>query len=259
MHGPDGTDYVNKNRFTEVVKNQRIVFEHVSYPHHLTTLTFAAEGNKTQLKWQMIFESAEELKQVVKTFKADDGLAQNLHKLEAHLHDMKSAETKELTLTRTFNAPRELVFKAWSTPQHMAHWWGPKGFTMENMSLDFRPGGVFHYCMKAPNGHEMWGRFVYQEINAPESIVFVNSFSDTDGNITRSPFSATWPLEILNKLTLTEDEGKTTLTLKGRPVNANEEELNTFAAMTSGMEQGFKGTFDQLDEYLAGLNTKATH
>jgi uncharacterized protein YndB with AHSA1/START domain len=74
-------------------------------------------------------------------------------------------------------------------------WFGPKGFKMPGAKIDFRPGGTFHYCMEAPNGEEMWGKFVYREIVAPERIVFVSSFSDEDGEVTRHPLSPDWPLE----------------------------------------------------------------
>src|SRR3954465_11026908 len=97
--------------------------------------------------------------------------------------------------SRTFDAPRELVWKAWSERARLMEWFGPKGFKMPAAKLDFRPGGSFHYCLEAPNGQEMWGKFVYREIVSPEKIVLVNSFSDEAGGITRHPMSATWPLE----------------------------------------------------------------
>jgi uncharacterized protein YndB with AHSA1/START domain len=78
---------------------------------------------------------------------------------------------RELVITRTFDAPRELVFKAWTDPEHLQHWWGPKGFTFDVAKLDFRPGGIFHYSMRSPDGHVMWGKFVYREIVEPEKIV----------------------------------------------------------------------------------------
>ena len=87
MHGPDGTDFKNKKVFTEIVKPERIVFEHVNHPKHITTVTFTAEGKKTMLKWHMLFESKEQFEQVVKTFKADEGLKQNIEKLEKYLDD----------------------------------------------------------------------------------------------------------------------------------------------------------------------------
>lgn len=85
MHGPDGTDYKNKSTYKEIVKPERIVFEHVSGPKFVTTITFTEEGNKTHLRWHMLFESAEQFQQVVKTFKADEGLKQNIVKLEEYL------------------------------------------------------------------------------------------------------------------------------------------------------------------------------
>jgi uncharacterized protein YndB with AHSA1/START domain len=89
MHGPDGTDYKNKKIFKEIVKPERIVFEQVSAPKHLTTVTFTADGNKTLLTWHMLFETAEQFQQVVKVFKADEGLKQNVDKLEVYLQHTK--------------------------------------------------------------------------------------------------------------------------------------------------------------------------
>lgn len=160
---------------------------------------------------------------------------------------------KQLIITRTLNAPRALVFKVWTEAEHLAQWWGPKGFTLVVSNLDFRPGGLFHYCMKSPDGFVMWGRFDYREIIAPEKIVFTNSFSDEAGNITRAPFSAVWPLKILNTLVLTEQDGKTLLTLSGYPTDATNEECATFEGMHANMQQGFAGTFEQLEAYLATI------
>jgi uncharacterized protein YndB with AHSA1/START domain len=162
----------------------------------------------------------------------------------------------EFVITRIFDAPRELVWKVHAEVEHMAHWWGPKGLTWIGGTLDFRPGGVFHYGMRSPDGQEMWGKFVYREIVRPERIVFVNSFSNKSGGTTRAPFAADWPLEVLNTLTFTEDNGKTTLTLRGRPINATENERRRFDAVRPSMNQGFGGTFDQLAEYLAAVQSE---
>jgi uncharacterized protein YndB with AHSA1/START domain len=161
-------------------------------------------------------------------------------------------EERELVITRTFDAPRALVWKAFTEADRLEQWWGPKGFTMLVHSLDFRPGGVLHYATRSPDGHIMWGRFVYRAIQAPERIVFVSSFADEEGNTVRAPFSATWPLEILNAVTLTESDGKTVVNICGSPINATEEERDTFWSRQESVEQGFAGTFDQLAAYLAG-------
>jgi uncharacterized protein YndB with AHSA1/START domain len=153
-------------------------------------------------------------------------------------------------ISRVLDAPRERVWQAFSTSAALAQWWGPVGFAIEVAKLEFRPGGVFHYCMKSPMG-EMWGKFVYRDIAAPKRIVFINSFSNAQGDITRAPFSAAWPLEVHNTLTLAELGDKTTLTLRGGPINATAEELAVFRASFDSMRQGFGGTWDQLAAYLS--------
>lgn len=164
----------------------------------------------------------------------------------------EKATDSEFVITRVLDVPRDLVWKAWTRAERLAQWWGPKGFKIHVARLDFRPGGVFHYSMEAGNGHTMWGKFVYCEIAAPERMVFVSSFSDEAGNITRAPFfDGGWPLEVRNTLTLIERDGTTTLTLRGGPINATEDERKTFEANFDSMRQGFRGTFDQLAEYLA--------
>lgn len=161
------------------------------------------------------------------------------------------SEGKELVITRVLNVPRELVFKAWSEAEHLKRWWGPKGFEISVAQLDFRPGGFFHYNMQSPDGNQMWGKFVYQEIEAFEKIVWNNSFSDEAGNIVRAPFSDLIPLEIRNVVTFSENNGITTMTLCSGPINATDEERSFFEGMFESMEQGFGGTFDQLEQYLA--------
>ena len=165
----------------------------------------------------------------------------------------QQAANNKLLLTRTFDAPRNLVFQVWSELDHLKKWWGPEGFEWVYAKLDFRPGGMFHYSMRAPQGFEMWGKFVYHEIDAPERVVFVNSFCDAEGNIVRAPFNPAFPLEIRNVLTFTEQEGKTTITMRGGPINATEEEQATFRDMKDSMNQGFNGTFNQLEAYLKSV------
>jgi len=157
-----------------------------------------------------------------------------------------------LLLKREFDAPIDLVYKVWTDPAHFGNWWGPKGFSLEVAKMDVRPGGMFLGCQKSPDGeHAMWGKFVYQEVQAPEKLVWVQSFSDEEGNTVRAPFNPNWPLEILNILTLEDNEGKTVLTLQGGPLNASDEEQAAFDAMAPMVAQGFEGTFEQLANYLA--------
>jgi uncharacterized protein YndB with AHSA1/START domain len=158
---------------------------------------------------------------------------------------------KELVITRVFDAPLALVWQAFAEAERMARWWGPQGCTISVSKFELRPGGIFHYSMQMPDGNVWWGRFEYREIEALERIVFVNSFSDEAGGVTRAPFSATWPLEMLTTMTFSEQGGKTTITLRVGAIHAADDERRTFEDGFDSMRQGFGGTFDQLAEYLA--------
>jgi uncharacterized protein YndB with AHSA1/START domain len=92
MHGPDGTDYKNKSIFREIVPHKKIVYEHISGPKFMATVEFTSMGEKTEIRWQMVFNTVEEFVQTVKTFKADEGLKQNIVKLDAYLATMKIAD-----------------------------------------------------------------------------------------------------------------------------------------------------------------------
>lgn len=158
---------------------------------------------------------------------------------------------REFVIERVFDAPRELVWKAFTEVERLKHWWGPKGFKMLSCKLDLRPGGLFHYGMQAPDGRVMWGRWVFREIVAPEWLTIIVSFSDEGGGVTPHPFAPNWPKEMLGTSTFTAQGGKTLLTTRTVAFNATDEERKTFEAGFDGMEQGFTGTWDQLAAYLA--------
>jgi len=168
---------------------------------------------------------------------------------------MTSTETnlQEFTISRTFDAPRELVWKCLIEPEHLQQWLSPAGFSNRSLRLELRPGGTYHYFMSSPDGKEMWGKMIYREITAPERLVYVQSFSDASGGNTRHPMSATWPLEMLSTLTLAEKDGKTTLTIHWTPENATPEEKETFANAHAGMTQGWTGSLDNLTAYLTKI------
>ncbi len=161
-----------------------------------------------------------------------------------------SGPGKTFTITRTFNAPRELVFDVWTDVKHLTKWFGPKGFTVRFGSLELKPGGTYLYSMTSPDGKEMWGKWVFREIKRPEKIVLVNSFSDAAGGLKRHPWSPNWPLETLSTTTLVEADGKTVMTLVWQPINATDLERQTFDGAIDGMTGGWTGTFDQLEAYL---------
>lgn len=165
------------------------------------------------------------------------------------MNDLKN----EFTITRVFNAPRDLVFQLWTDPLHLSKWFGPTGSTINSFKMDFRVGGIFLYNMKIQNGLEMWGKWHFQEILPPEKIIFIQSFSDSKGNIVKNPMTENWPLEVFSTIVFKEANGKTTLEIKWLPIHATETELEVFYSAFGNMQMGWSGTFDRLEDYLKNI------
>ncbi|MDB6113269.1 MAG: hypothetical protein JWQ83_792 [Lacunisphaera sp.] len=147
---------------------------------------------------------------------------------------------QEFIITRVFDAPRELVWQAWTDPAQLAQWWGPRNFTNPVCKLDLRPGGAIHVIMRAPNGvdYPMGGN--YREIIAPERLVLTTGALDGKGRLM---------FELLHTLSFVEQEGKTTLTISSRVI-----------ATTPGAEKyigGFEAGMTQSLERLASLLAKS--
>jgi uncharacterized protein YndB with AHSA1/START domain len=145
-----------------------------------------------------------------------------------------SDEMPKLVLTRTFAAPRALVFKAWTEPKQMARWWGPKGFTNPVCEMDVRPGGDIRINMRAPDGVEYPMTGFFREVVPPERLVFVcHAHPDEEGNPR---------LEVVNTVTFAERAGKTTLTVQAVVVRARPGSETAIG----GMETGWTQSLDRL-------------
>jgi uncharacterized protein YndB with AHSA1/START domain len=150
----------------------------------------------------------------------------------------KPLAEREITITRVFDAPRELVFKAWTDAKHVAQWWGPKGFTSPVCEIDARVGGMLRMHMRAPDGtvYPMKGQI--RELVAPERLVFTNIAVDAAGRHL---------LEGLTTVTFADEGGKTKLTLHTKAVAVVEDA----AAYLQGMEAGWTQSIDKLQAFLA--------
>ncbi len=145
---------------------------------------------------------------------------------------------RALVITRMFDAPRALVFKAWTDPKHVAQWWGPNGFTNPVCTLDVRPGGAIYIEMTSSDGVMIPNKGIFHEVVEPERLVFTTmAFEDEDG---------TPQLEVLNTVTFVEHNGKTHLTLHAVVKHSTLE----VAPSLSGMEQGWNESLDRLTETL---------
>jgi uncharacterized protein YndB with AHSA1/START domain len=162
-----------------------------------------------------------------------------------------AAKGTDFVLTRVFDAPRSLLFKVWTEPEHLQQWFSPKGYAVISARMDLRPGGTYHYGMRMADGKEMWGKWIFKEIVPPERIVFVDTFSDSQGGLTRHPFAPDWPPKMMSTITFAEHEGRTTLTVRWAPHDATEIEQRKFDAGHDSMRMGWGGTMEQLTAHLA--------
>jgi uncharacterized protein YndB with AHSA1/START domain len=144
-----------------------------------------------------------------------------------------------LTLTRVFDAPRALVFKLWSEPQHLARWWGPQGWRVATVAMDFRIGGAWKVCLCSDDGLDFWMGGEYREIRAPERLVFSFKWDAAHGKP---------KLDTVATVILTEEGGKTRLDLHQAPFAARD--------ARAAHQGGWGDTLDRLAAYLAEVEAR---
>lgn len=254
MHGPDGIDYPNNTKYFEVEKYSRLVYDHGGNddqpPLFRVTVNFTEIKGKTKMDMTMALKTAEAAEQTKKFIKSANGNS-TWDRLAEYL-EKETSNKEKFFINRTFEAPLEVMFKMWTDPKHLAKWLPPSGADMEFIKADIRPGGSSFYVMKGAYG-TMYGKANYLEITKPNRLVYTQIFTDKDGNISRHPMAPTWPETMLTTVTFAE-EGPTTTRVtvmwetQGK---VTAEELATFVQSKAGMNQGWTGSFDKLEEILA--------
>lgn len=160
---------------------------------------------------------------------------------------MPPAEPEMLTIVREFNAPRDLVFQAWTEPDHIKQWWGPKDFSCPSYTAELKVGGRYLGCMQSPEGQSFWSGGEFLEIDPPRRIVTLDHFSDENGNIidpSTFGFDPAWPKQM--KVTVTFDElagNRTRLTVV--------QSVPTELAKTVQADTGWVQMLDKLADHLA--------
>jgi len=155
-------------------------------------------------------------------------------------------DTQQVRITRVFDAPRELVFRAWSDPELLARWFAPDGCTVLIRRYDFRPGGTFHTCIRNPQYGDCWCTGTFREIVAPEKFVYSVALADEKGDRAESAAfmkDPEWPVETLVTVTFTERDGKTTLILQQNVLES--------VAKRTGAHPGWLQMLDHLAAVLA--------
>jgi uncharacterized protein YndB with AHSA1/START domain len=245
MRGPNGVDYPGGGVYREIVEPERLVFTNIAEDQEgnklldgLTTVTFAEQGGKTKLTLQTravaLVAGAEAYLEGMEA-----GWTQSLERLEEEFREVTRRSDRELVFTRVFDAPRELLFEVWTDPNHLARWWGPRGFTITSLEMDARPGGVWRLIMHGPDGVDYKNRIVYLEVVKPELLVYKHAGEEKDEAIT---FTVT--------VTFEAAAGKTRLTMRMVFESA---EARDFVVQTYGAEQGAVQTLERLQEHLATI------
>ena len=185
MRGPDGTVYPMGGTFLEVVEPERLVFTTTAFNDAsgtpqlktMNTVTFSEENGKTTIVLRAVVERAvNEAKEAVKGM--EQGWSQSLERLTVLLQNFTNGvpengtADREISSTRIFDAPRDLVFKMWTDPEHIVKWWGPHGFTDTIFEMDVRPGGRWRHILHGPDGVDYKNESIYLEVVKPELLVF---------------------------------------------------------------------------------------
>lgn len=236
MRMPDGVEHPMDARFTEVVADERIAFKAKIHGdlEVQTTVTFAEHDGKTTLRVHQVYSRESDA-----TRGAHAGWTQTLDQLAAHVRSRAAttwALDREIVLARVFDAPRDLVFRAWTERGNIDKWFGPKGFTCVTHEMDVQVGGKWRFDLIAPNGHKFDNRIVFLDIASPERLVFDHG-SDKDDDPGKFRVTVTFDAQ---------GDGKTVVTLRQlHPSKQQRDATIGFGAVELGYQ-----TLDKLAEHL---------
>jgi len=255
MHGPDGQNYDNELVYAEIVHHAKIVLEHVSEPHFQAVVIFTQRGNRTEVQFRQIFDTIA-ICQALRPI-CEPANEQNFDRITLELEKMAAAgvSDRDFVMIRTLDAPKKLVYRAWTEPKLLAQWWGPEAFSCPVCELDVRPGGTYRIVMRAPEGDfPVKGDFAirgeYGEIS-PDRIVMIHDATEhpakwhdmVDPNRGDNPN----PAGLMHQTAeFVEKEGRTTVTIRTRMESPAIRE----ALQRMGMPVGWSSSLDRLVQLL---------
>jgi uncharacterized protein YndB with AHSA1/START domain len=256
MRGPDGTIYPMKGVFHEIVEPERLVFTSTAMEDEhgkplleiLNTITFEDFNGLTKLTLHAVL--------VTKDFKItpqvaaalagmEQGWSESLYRLADEVENSLKAHLaeREIVISRVFDAPLEMVWDAWTDPNQVVKWWGPRGFTTTIHEMDVRPGGVWHHTMHGPDGANYPGKSVFAEVIKHKRIDLTHSGGKEGGP--SANFHSTWTFEVEG------DQTKVTIRMVFDSTQARDMVIKEFGAIEGG-----KQTLQRLGEYLRDLTAR---
>lgn len=254
MHGPDGVDYPNIATYHEVVKYEKLVYDHGGNEERdkLFTVTaiFKEEKGKTTLDMSFSLPSEEEAKQMREFIKQAGGNS-TWDRLGEYLEN--ETQGKDVfVINRSFPTDMKTMFEMWVNPEHLQKWMGPTGASMKFIRTNVKEGGESMWAMTMPDGSTSYGVVSYKQIQPHDLFVYVQNFADKDGRLSKPSFIKNYPDRILTTVQFSAEEAHhTRVTLTWEILGAATEiERKTFHEMKAGMTQGWTGSFDKLEELL---------
>jgi uncharacterized protein YndB with AHSA1/START domain len=254
MRAPNGTIYPMKGVFHEIVEPERLVFTGTAIEDEhgkpqleiLNTITFEDFNGITKLTMhaRLVSKDLQLTPQVLAALSGmEQGWSESLYRLADELdHSLKAlAAEREIVITRVFDAPREIVWNAWTDPKQVVKWWGPRGFTTTIREMDVRPGGAWIHTLHGPDGTNYPGKSVFLEVVKPERIVLSHGGGKEGGP--SANFHSTWTFEVEG------DQTRVTIRMVFDSTQARDMVIKEFGAVEGG-----KQTLQRLGEYLRDLS-----
>lgn len=254
MHGPDGTDYPNIATYHEVVKREKLVYDHGGNEERqklfTVTVLFKEEKGKTTLTLTFALSNEEEAKSMKQFIKNANGNS-TWDRLSEYL-DQESSGRDTFVIHRSFEANLKTVFEAWTNPEAFSQWLGPIGSTMTFLKANIQEGETSLWQMVSEEGDAKFGQLHYKKIRPSQELVYTQNFCDKAGHLTKPPFSSTYPDTLLTTVKFAEEgPEQARVTVKWEiEGNASEAERKTFHEMKALMTSGWNGSFDKLDALL---------
>jgi uncharacterized protein YndB with AHSA1/START domain len=251
MHGPNGANFQNEIVYGEIIHHKKIVLDHVSMPKFVITATFTVISDKrTQVDFMALFDDAKTV-DAVKDF-AIQGNVQHQMKFEIELAKITGEPVpNEFVISREFKADINTMWKMFTEPKHMASWYGPKEIKIGHCDMNFNRGGHYHFSMIATDGSESWGKIYYVDIVNNLRLIYLNTFSNKEGEITRHPMAPLMPKELLTFVNFSSlENGKVRVEIRWLPINAIPEEIKFFNEMHGSFNMGWTGSLDRLESVI---------
>lgn len=243
LQAPDGSQHGFSGEYREIEPPERLVstegYEALPPGHdYVATVTLEEQDGRTLLSSHLEYRSVEDRDGHLSSG-MEAGMRETYDRLAEHLAQEQANTRTSITLTREFDAPVEAVWRAWTDPEQLMRWWGPVGFTAPTAEIDLRVGGKYVYCMRSPEGEDVYSAGTFLKVEPFEELVYTDSFADSEGNIVDPAVYGVdyYPQPTRVTIRLEDLGGRTRLTLTHSGLPAGEHSEMASAGWSSSLDK----------------------